>query len=104
MALQTSITLESGIELFNAYFKITQVNLKLELKSDFNSVEIHVSTFRDQQARQNELQPVLTLTYFAKGEEFKQFFSYEKLQDSNIVRQAYFFLKTKLLFQGASDV
>ncbi|RLB71278.1 MAG: hypothetical protein DRH04_02035 [Deltaproteobacteria bacterium] len=104
MALQTSITLESGIELFNAYFKITQACLKLDLNSDFNIAEIHVSTFRDQQARQDQLQPVLVLTYFARGDEYKQFFDYDKLQDSNIVRQAYFFLKTKPLFQGASDV
>ena len=101
MALIKNLTLDSGIELTEAYIKIISVTYI----SGYHTV-IHLAIFKDKNARINNKAEIIKIKHNCTSiEEFNQFFSIEVLNetDKNILSQAYEWLKTLTPYQDAID-
>lgn len=77
---------------------------RVELDKVQRVVRLTVQAWVDKTARNNGNTPLTARRYTVTGEEFDQFFSVEKLQSENVLKQAYLYLDTTDMFANATDV
>ncbi len=102
MGLQKNITLDNGINLPNAYMKISSCNYI----NGYHCV-VSVNIYKDKTARVDNKSEVIKFKHScSKIEEFEEYFSYTVLnQESiNIISQSYLWLKTLSFYSDSIDV
>jgi len=99
MGLQKSITMDTGIELPEAYIKI----VSCEYVVDSNAI-IKVNIYKDYSAYQDGLKEVATFNHNCIGD-FNNYFGIDVLntENINIISQGYEWLKTLDLYKDAVD-
>ena len=105
MALTKTIILNNGVELTNAYIKISKI--EYDNHSTYSSTAIiHINIFKDKNARDTRKPEVTKCVYKVGGDIFTTYFSLNVLsQDGiNIISQAYEYLKTLNYFENAIDI
>ena len=104
MALTKSVTLNTGVELTNAYMKVSEVHL-YNHASDSSYVIINVNIFKDQTARESGKPEVLKAQYKVYAE-FQVYFGLNVLsqEGKNSISQGYEYLKTLAFYSDATDV
>lgn len=105
MAISKSITLESGIELPNAYIRIDSFNY-VNRVNEAPRVELLICIYKDEEARQRNKPEVVCLTALCSGDDFYTYFDLTVLEQLNIsmISQAYLWLKTKDFYKDAVDI
>jgi len=100
MALTKDLTLSSGVNLPNAYIRISHMNNKNGM-----NMEVKVDIFKDKSARDDEKTPVINLSHIC-GETYFDFFDLNILDQEgvNCTQQSYNFLKTIPFYEDAQDV
>ena len=101
MALTKNITLDTGINLPEAYIKIISCNY-----INGYHVSVNVAIFKDKNARINKKQEVVKFKHnCTKIEDFAQYFSLDVLneENKNIIGQAYLWLKTIDFYNDSTD-
>lgn len=93
MAIQKSISLPNGIELTNAYHKVTTLIFWLREKR----AGFELSIYKDTDARKNNKPAVMTFQCDIKDEAFDTFLSTAVLDNANMnpIKQVYAFIKTQ---------
>jgi hypothetical protein len=106
MAIQTKMTFPNGIELPEAYIKVSSVTLKSGSDMKDFRVGINVDVYRDKEARESSLIPVVSEYITLLEGEFEEFFAYSVLdeQGKNVISQAYAYLKTLSQYENSIDV
>jgi hypothetical protein len=108
MALVKSHTLDTGITLPEAYFRVSQVefNLRMGIGTDTEpakKVSVEVEAFADKASRDLGMEPFCSWRYFINQTDFPTYFDYA-LQDAagcNMVSLSYDYLKTLAEYSGA---
>lgn len=105
MALQKQIKLINGVELPNAYLKISEFVFYNQANNP-SFVKIEISVFKDQESRQSGLPEVTKFTHKFGEPKFSQWFSLSVLniEGKNMISQAYELLKTLTTYSGATNV
>jgi len=105
MALQKQIKLMNGIELPNAYIKISTFDFYNKV-NDSNYVKIEVSIFKDKDARNNGRPEVIKFIHKFSEPKFSEYFNINTLNqaDTNFLKQSYSLLKTMDVYSGAIDI
>jgi hypothetical protein len=103
MALQKSIDLMNGINLPEAYIKISSIEYN---NADTLSVRLSVDIFKDQDSRNSKKPEVVKYDYTISGDNFTTYFSLNVLsQDGkNILQQGYEYLKSIDFYKDAIDI
>lgn len=103
MALQLNMTLDNGINLPEAYLKISKMTFGF---SDVESLELTLNVYKDQEAFSAGKSEVLQLMYRCSGSIYNIYFSESVLnvENRNIVSGAYEWLLTMEQFFDAEEV
>ena len=105
MALQKTITLDSGVTIEDAYIKLCEVNYFNKV-GEPNIVRLHVTIFKDRAYREANKPEVTKMYYTITGDDYINFFSLSILsqESKNIINQGYEFLKSLVFFADAIDI
>jgi predicted restriction endonuclease len=92
MAIQKAISLPNGIELTNAYHKVTTLIFWLRDKR----AGFELSIYKDADARKDK-QSVMSFQCDIKGDDFDKFLSTTILDNANMnpIKQVYAYIKTQ---------
>lgn len=103
MALKLDMTLDNGINLPEAYLKISKIVFTYE---DVNTAEIILSVYKDQESFNSGKSEVLHLTYRCSGAVFNTYFSEAVLniENRNVLNGAYEWLLAMEQFFDAVEV
>jgi hypothetical protein len=101
MGLQRNLTMETGLNLTEAYSKIVQLDLDLMNKA----ANILVHTFVNYDCRNDNKAAIKTDRYVLIQDKFNSVIDYSKMDaGQNIVYLVYEFLKTLPEYEGAIDI
>lgn len=100
MAFTKDLTLASGINLPDGYIKINSLLIKNNSK-----VDITVDIYKNQSAKNDKKQPVISMSHSCVDKYF-DFFSQDILNTEgvNVISQGYEFLKTISFYSDSEDV
>lgn len=100
MAITKDLTLSSGVNLPNAYIRISMMTMKVGI-----SAEIKAEIYKDQASRIDNKTPVATLSHLCI-DNFQTFFNFTVVNQEGVngISQGYMFLKTLPFYQDATDV
>jgi hypothetical protein len=103
MAMQMELALDNGIILSEAYLIISKM---VFVYSDTNSVEVHVSVYKDQTAFSNNKPEVLVFKHLCTGTTFDSYFSQTvmNVEDKNHLDNAYMWLLNLSEYSTAVEV
>lgn len=102
MGLQKNITLDNGINLPEAYMKISSCTYI----NGYHTV-INVNVYKDKTSRVNNKPEIIKFKHSCvEISDFNQYFSLDVLNelDKNIISQSYLWLKTLSFYSDAIDV
>jgi hypothetical protein len=93
MAIQKAISLPNGIELSNAYHKVTMLIFWLREKR----AVFELSIYKDADARKENKKSVMSFQCDIKGDDFDKFLSTMTLDNANTnpIKQVYTYIKLK---------
>lgn len=101
MALQKQIIFDNGVELANAYIKITRIIFNY---SSPRLVTIEVSIFRNAAIYQEGKPEVEKMEYICVDPEYTTYFDNNKFVETDPQGLAYEYLKTKEFYSGALSI
>lgn len=105
MALEKNITLESGVNLPNAYIKVSEV-IYFNYPFRPSYVEIIATIYKDQISRDSGFVEVTKFTHRCTSPNFDSYFSLDVLNEANknIIGQAYEWMITMDIYSGATII
>lgn len=105
MALVKNITLESGVNLPNAYIKVSEV-IYYNYAYRTPYVDVIVSVFKDQAARESGKVEVFQFNHRTPSAVFTSYFTLDILSEEgiNVISQAYTWMLTMDIYSGATTV
>jgi hypothetical protein len=101
MALRGKHTHSSGVEVTEAYVRVSSISIY----PDEKTVRFQLSVYKDKLARDVGLPPFESFENALYGEDF-DLFSTTKLDEPNMnaIKQSYLYLKGQPAYEGMSDI